>query len=493
MIYIIGLGASTEKHLTIETIEILKDTSKKLYLRTDIHPIIEYLKKEEIKYKSFDYLYKKSDTFDEIYEELVKELINASQKEDIIYAVPGNPFVAEDSVSMLVKIAKEKNIDVKIFPALSYLDVVHSVLGIDSFENLLIIDSINLRASHLRRSIPTLLIQLYSQHVASEVKLELMEVYPDTYPITVITSASIPEKERIEEIPLYQLDRLEWLDHLSCVYIKPNQFPLPDEEIEISGNTQIERLINIVSYLRGPNGCPWDRKQTHETLKKYIIEEAYEVIEAIDSGNKDFLKDELGDLLLQVVLQSQLASEDNIFDFEDVAENISEKLLFRHPHVFGDYEGIEEPSDVKKLWEKIKNKEKDKESQSYLSGIPQSLPALMRAEKIQKKASSVGFDWENAEGVFEKLLEEQKELKEAYESKNQEKIFEELGDIFFSLVNISRWLKIDPEESLTKANQKFIKRFSKVEEEIKNQEKTFQDFSIDELEKLWQNAKKLLK
>jgi len=493
MIYIIGLGPSTEKYLTMETIEILKDGSKKLYLRTEVHPIVDYLKKSGIEYKSFDNLYDESDSFDGIYEDLVRELIELSKKDDIVYAVPGNPFVAEDSVSLLLQEAKNENIEVKVFPALSYLDVVHSVLDINSFENLLIIDSINLRASHLRKSIPTLLIQLYSQHVASEVKLELMEVYPDTYPITVISSAGIPEKEKIEEIPLYKLDRLDSLNHLTCAYIKANQFPLADEDMEISGNTQIERLINIVSYLRSPNGCPWDKKQTHESLKRYIIEEAYEVLEAIDSGNKDFLKDELGDLLLQVVLQSQLASEENVFDFEDVAENLSEKLLARHPHIFANYEGINTPSDVRELWEKIKNKEKDKDSKSYLSEIPKSLPALMKADKIQKKAQSVGFDWENIEGVFDKLLEEQIELKEAYESKDKERIFEELGDVFFSLVNISRWLKIDPELSLMKANEKFINRFTKVEEEIKKQDKNFQDFNINELEDLWQKAKDLLK
>jgi tetrapyrrole methylase family protein/MazG family protein len=491
MIYIVGLGAGSEKHLTRETIEIMSDKKFKLYLRTEIHPTVDFLKREGIAYKSFDYLYEKSESFEDIYETVVTELLKLAATEDITYAVPGNPVVAEKSVFLLLKRARQEGISVKVLPALSSLEAIYAALEIDPLEGLIIMDAANLKPARLNRSTSVLLVQVYARHIASETKLALMEVYPDTYPVLVVRAAGIPSEERIEQIPLYQLDRLDWIDHLTSVFVKANQFPIPDEEIEISGNTQIERLINIVSYLRSPDGCPWDREQTPASIKKHIIEEAYEVIEAIELGDQELLKEELGDLLLQVALQAQMASETNIFDFEEVAGSIADKLWRRHPHVFGKKElDVTDGAAVKNLWEKLKNEEKDKKEDSYLSGIPRALPSLLRAEKVQRKASSVGFEWETIGGVFDKLWEEQKELQEAYKSNNKEHVFEEVGDLFFSLINFTRWAKLDPEEALTKATEKFIYRFQKVEQEIKSLNKNFKDFSLDELEEFWQKAKK---
>ncbi len=491
MIYIVGLGAGSEKHLTKETLDIISDKNRELYLRTEIHPTIDYLKKEKIKYQSFDYLYEKSESFEDIYETLVKDLLETAKNKEITYAVPGNPVVAEKSVFILLKKAKEANISIKVFPALSSLEAIYALLEIDPLEGIIIMDAANLKPTRLNRNTATLLVQMYAQHIASETKLALMEVYPDTYPVTVIRAAGIAGEEHVETVPLYQLDRLNWIDHLTSVFVKANQFPLPDEEIDVSGNTQIERLINIVSYLRSPDGCPWDREQTPASIKKHIIEEAYEVVEAIEHGDQELLKEELGDLLLQVALQAQLASEENIFDFEEVAASIADKLWRRHPHVFGKKtEGISDGNDVKNLWEKLKNEEKDKKKEvSYLSGIPRALPSVLRAEKVQRKASSVGFEWETISGVFAKLWEEQKELQEAYAKNDQKAISEEVGDLIFMMINFSRWAKIDPEEALTKATEKFITRFTKVEQEIKKLNKSFNDFNIDQLEEFWQKAK----
>lgn len=491
MIYILGLGSGSEKQLTLETIDILKDNTRKLYLRTEIHPAVSYLKNNNIKYESFDHLYENAESFEDIYSEAVEKIIEESKKSEITYVVPGNPVVAEKSVFLLLKRAREENIKTKVVSALSSLESIYSALEVDPLNGMLVMNAADLNPSRLNKNISILLVQVYAQHIASETKLALMEVYPDTYPIIVVKAAGIENQERIEEIPLYKLDRLNWIDHLTSVFIKPNQFPLPDEEIEISGNTQIERLINIVSYLRSPDGCPWDKEQTPESIKKHIIEEAYEVVEAIETGDKELLKEELGDLLLQVALQAQMASETNIFDFEEVAEAISDKLWRRHPHVFGKDIEMSDGNEVKNLWEKLKNEEKDKnKEESYLSGIPRALPSLLRAEKVQRKASSVGFDWESIGGVFDKLWEEQKELKAAFDKGNKEEIADELGDMFFSLINFARWSKIDPEEALTKSIEKFIKRFQIVENNIKSQGKKFDDFKIDELETLWQSAKK---
>lgn len=491
MIYILGLGSGSEKQLTLETIDILKDNTRKLYLRTEIHPAVNYLKNNNIEYKSFDYLYESSESFDDIYSEAVEKVLEDAKTNEVTYVVPGNPVVAEKSVFLLLKRAKEENIPTKIFAALSSLESIYSALEVDPLNGMLVMNAADLNPSRLNKNISILLVQVYAQHIASETKLALMEVYPDTYPIIVVKAAGIEGQERIEQIPLYMLDRLNWIDHLTSVFIKPNQFPLPDDEIEISGNTQIERLINIVSYLRSPDGCPWDKEQTPESIKKHIIEEAYEVIEAIETGDKELLKEELGDLLLQVALQAQMASEENIFDFEEVAESISDKLWRRHPHVFGKNLEVTDGNEVKNLWEKLKNDEKDKKKdESYLSGIPRALPSLLRAEKVQRKASSVGFDWESIGGVFDKLWEEQKELKEAFDKGNKTEISDELGDVFFSLINFSRWAKVDPEEALTKSIEKFIKRFQTIETNIKKQGKKFDNFNASELEELWQSAKK---
>lgn len=490
MIYILGLGSGSEKQLTLETIDILKDNTRKLFLRTEIHPAVDYLKKNNISYQSFDYLYENSESFEDIYAEAVEKVILEAKNSEVTYVVPGNPVVAEKSVFLMLKRAKEENIQIKVFAALSSLESIYSALEYDPLNGLVVINAIDLNPSRLNKNMATLLVQVYAQHIASEAKLALMEVYPDTYPIIVIKAAGIEGLEQIEEIPLYQLDRLKWIDHLTSVFIKPNQFPLPDEDIEISGNTQIERLINIVSYLRSPDGCPWDKEQTPESIKKHIIEEAYEVVEAIETGDKELLKEELGDLLLQVALQAQMASETNIFDFEEVAESIGDKLWRRHPHVFGKNAKANNGEEVKNLWEKIKNDEKDKKKEdSYLSGIPRALPSLLRAEKVQRKASSVGFDWKTISGVFEKIWEEQNELKEAFDSGNKERITEELGDLFFSLINFARWAKVDSEEALTSSTVKFINRFQKIEKNIKSQSKRFDDFSLEELEEMWQKAK----
>ncbi len=248
------------------------------------------------------------------------------------------------------------------------------------------------------------------------------------------------------------------------------------------------RLVKIMETLRDPQqGCAWDVQQTFETIAPYTIEEVYEVIDAIDQKDYVQLQDELGDLLLQVVYHSQMAREQNLFNFDDVAKSISDKLIRRHPHVFD-----EQVSDVKKSWEEIKQQErnaKNKNSQkSILDDIPLALPQLMRAKKIQKRAAMVGFDWKNIGPVLDKVKEELVELEEAINV--EEKIEEELGDLLFSIVNLSRHLQLNAENALRKGNQKFIQRFNCIEEKAKSEAKALKDYSLDELEAMWQEAKR---
>lgn len=252
-----------------------------------------------------------------------------------------------------------------------------------------------------------------------------------------------------------------------------------------------DSLVEIMARLRGEGGCPWDREQNHESLKPYIVEEAYEVLEAIDEGDMELLKEELGDLLLQTVFHSRLAEEAGIFNVNDVLNGICDKLVRRHPHVFGESDA-DTSEKVLKQWKEIKKGEKpDNGGKSLLEkAAPAGLPALMRAMKVQEKASSAGFDWEGWRGAFDKVEEELRELRHAFENGEKEKVEMELGDFLFSLVNTSRHLNVDPEEALRKTITKFMRRFAHIEKRLMETGKSLSDATLAEMDKLWDEAKK---
>ncbi|MCD8390705.1 MAG: nucleoside triphosphate pyrophosphohydrolase [Firmicutes bacterium] len=251
----------------------------------------------------------------------------------------------------------------------------------------------------------------------------------------------------------------------------------------------VSDLLDIIVRLRQPDGCPWDKVQTHESIKKDMIEECYEAIDALDSGDDRAFANELGDVLLQVAFHSVLAEERGAFTFDDVVNEVCNKLIDRHTHVFGS-DKAENAEEAYGNWEKNKKKEKALDSYTAaLKDVPASLPALMRAAKVQKKAAAVGFDWNSAEGVFDKVQEEEKELSDAYKSKNLENIEEEYGDLLFTVVNLGRHLGLTPEITLAKATNKFIGRFEKMEEFAINDEKDMTNLTANELENLWNRAK----
>lgn len=252
----------------------------------------------------------------------------------------------------------------------------------------------------------------------------------------------------------------------------------------------IEQLLDVMRTLRGPNGCPWDREQTVDSLKSDLIEEAYEVIDAIESGDRSLLQEELGDLLLQVVFQSQICSESSEFEFADVATGIAEKLIRRHPHVFGDVD-VADADEVLQNWDAIKKKEKGGDQpRSIVEGIPKHLPALQKAHQIQKRAARAGFDWDHIDDVFAKLHEEIDEVKEALSRNHEEDTRAELGDLLFSVVNVSRFLGHNPEELLNHNIKKFVRRFQHVEHAVHASGKEFSDFSLEELNAFWDEAKR---
>ena len=252
------------------------------------------------------------------------------------------------------------------------------------------------------------------------------------------------------------------------------------------------RLVEIMARLRAPGGCPWDREQNFDTIKPYLLEETYEVMDAIDARDWDGLADELGDLLLQAVFFAQMASEEGRFDIADSLLAINSKLVRRHPHVFADGDA-KTSGDVLRRWDEIKATEKENKGapppKGLLAGVPRSLPALVEAQKIAAKAAGIGFDWEDIEQVFDKLREELAEIDAARATGNPAEIEDEIGDLLFVIVNIARFLKVDPEQALRKTNSKFRRRFSHVEEGLAAEGKTPQQASIDEMEALWQAAK----
>ncbi|MAG82714.1 nucleoside triphosphate pyrophosphohydrolase [Candidatus Poribacteria bacterium] len=254
-------------------------------------------------------------------------------------------------------------------------------------------------------------------------------------------------------------------------------------------NVSFDRLVDVVAMLRSDNGCPWDLAQTHESLKADLIEEAYELIEAIDAKVPKKICDELGDLLMQVMLHSQIATDRNEFSVDEVIENLTEKLVRRHPHVFGSVVATDE-NEVLENWEEIKRGEEgNKDRKSSLDGIPHSLPSLQRAEKIQKRASRAGFDWDQTEDVLPKLQEEIDEIEESIRNDDITEIEMEIGDLLFSVVNLCRFLNVQPEEALRKSTRKFVDRFQRMETALERTNKKFKDYDLSTLDQIWEQVK----
>ncbi len=262
------------------------------------------------------------------------------------------------------------------------------------------------------------------------------------------------------------------------------------ENFSFKEHYNVTDLIDIVEILRSPEGCPWDREQDHKSIRRDFLEETYEVIEAINKNDKELLLEELGDVLLQVVFHTQIEREQGTFELGDVADGICKKMIERHPHVFGEVKA-DTSEQVLENWDVIKKRTKKQKSQTEsMLSIPREFPALMRADKVQKKASKVGFDWDNADGAFDKISEELNELKIAVKNGDKDNVREELGDLLFSVVNVSRFIGVDSEEALTGATDKFIDRFSKVEKMAEERGMNMKETELAELDRLWDLAKK---
>ncbi len=485
-ITVVGLGSGGEDQLTLGALKALEGAGR-LFLRTGDHPVADALRRRGIAFETFDALYEKHDDFPAVYEAIVAALLEAAQEgARVVYAVPGHPLVAERTVALLRERAADADLDLKLIGGESFLDQAFLRLGFDPIEGFQLLDAAELTRDQLRPRLHTVIAQVYDRFTASDVKLTLMQVYPDDHPVTVGQALGVPGAEQIRTMPLYELDRLPSYGNATLVYVPASR----DDRLR---RTSFERLHEIVRILRSPNGCPWDRAQTHQTIRKNFIEETYEAVEAIDNGDVDGMREELGDVLLQVMLHSQMEEEAGTFDIYDVLGELNDKLVFRHPHVFG---GADAASAEEALanWEARKAEEKrrkgDASRSSVLDGIPKDLPALPRAYKLQKKAARVGFDWPDLAGVFDKIAEELDELKAAAQD-TPDRRREELGDLLFAVANAARFLDVDPEEALAQANRKFVERFRHIEERLAASGKTFDQTNLAEMEAWWTEAKAL--
>jgi len=479
-IYIFGLGAGDVEQLTVGVYRKLKKAHP-LFLRTKEHPAAEGLQEEGIAFTSFDDVYEKHEQFADVYEEIAGTLIEQAKHGDVFYAVPGHPLVAERTVQLLLEAEQRGDCRVVIEGGQSFLDALFTAVRIDPIEGFQLLDATAFQGDEWSPSLHAVFCQVYDPFVASNVKLSLMEQLPDDYPVYIVTAAGT-KSEQVKQVPLYELDRQAALDNLTSVYVPP----VKDEPLLYH---RFETLRRVIATLRGPHGCPWDRKQTHASLKRYLLEEAYELLEAIDDDDDDHMVEELGDVLLQVMLHAQIGADRGMFSIDDVIRTLTAKMIRRHPHVFGDATA-ETAEQVTANWEKIKEKEKGTgRPASILADVPKSLPGTMRAYELQKKAANVGFDWDDAAPIWEKVEEEMAEFRAEASGGRRAALVSEFGDVLFALINLARYYDIQPEEALQMANDKFARRFAYIEEQVRKSGRPITSFSLAELDRFWEEAK----
>ncbi len=480
-ITIVGLGPGGGEKLTLEAWKHLQ-TIDILYLRTNLLPVVADLP-AGLKIVSFDHLFEEDTPTNSALEEVAASILKLGQSENgVTYGVPGSPIVGEETVKVILTRAGQAGLEVRIIDGISFLEPVCAALGIELGPALSIVDGLALTGLLIPSFPPTqpaLITQISSREMASEIKLTLMANYPDEYPVRLVHAAGT-ESEKVENVALWELDHSASVGPLSSLYIPARE----------TGRS-LEDFQEIIARLRAPDGCPWDKEQTHLSLRPYLLEEAYEVLEALDHEDPEHLKEELGDLLLQIVLHTQIAIEENDFNLTDVLSGISQKLIRRHPHVFGSVQA-DTAAQVVKNWEQIKAEERktngDTQPKGMLDGIPNALPALVQADQIQDRAKRVGFDWKSLEPVVEKVREELGELLDAKSSQERQS---ESGDLLFACVNVIRWLDVDPEMALRESNARFRKRFAYIEAKAAEQGKTVQEMGFKAMDDLWNEAKQV--
>jgi tetrapyrrole methylase family protein / MazG family protein len=490
VIRIVGLGPGDPGLLTRAAWDALS-TAGLVHLRTRKHPTVKGLP-AGLKLRSFDTLYQRANAFDDIYAEIARRIVRAArQHRNVTYAVPGHPLVGERSVPLILDHARMAGIPVEIIGGVSFVEPVLEALAIfdsrthplatgwllapDALDGVQLCDALDLARAHhpaLNPDKPAIIAQPYARRVVSDVKLTLMNQYAPDHLVVVLQAGRV---DRL--LPLAELDHSDAFDHLTSLYLPPAR--------EICG---LEGLQETVAHLRAPEGCPWDREQTHQSLRNTLLEEAFEVLTALDENDMPALKEEMGDLLLNIVLQAQIATEAEEFRMSDVIAGIDAKLKRRHPHVFGDA-AVDGAAQVVANWNEIKKAEKAAKGQtefSALDGISPALPALAQAQKIAHRADRAGFRWSDTSKRFDKVMEELREVRTA---KGQVHRQEEFGDLIFTIAYWADSYGIDIETAAREANQKFSRRYRALEALVRSRNQNMQTMTEAALLSGWREIK----
>jgi tetrapyrrole methylase family protein / MazG family protein len=472
---IVGLGPGDGRLLTRQAWDLLTQTDN-LLLRTQRHPAVADLP-PQIGWRSFDDLYDQAEAFDQVYAQIVASVLQAAQSGNVVYAVPGHPLVGEATVTALLTEAAAAAVPVTVVAGLSFVEPTLTLVGADALDGLQLFDAIDLsRYQHppLNPDQPALLAQVYNRLLASELKLSLMTLYPEDHQVCLVRGAGTAA-ETAAWLPLYELDRRSEIDHLTSLYLPPLPYA-----------ASLSALAETVAVLRGPNGCPWDQEQTPQSLRAGLLEEASELLAALDKEDSAELCEELGDMFFHLVMQAQMAAEAGDFTLTEVLAGIDAKLKRRHPHVFADLV-VANTAEVLQNWEAIKAEEKGLPPQrSLLDNLPLVLPALARSQKIQERVRRVGFDWPQIQGVMAKLAEELAELEAAETAVEQQA---EFGDVLFVLANLASWLGLDAEAALREANLRFERRFRALEHLAADRGLELSQMGLAGLDELWQEVK----
>ena len=454
------------------------------FVQTTEHPFIKRL--ELRGFTSMDDLYGEAEDYDELNRNIAERLTDAALELDggtVCYITLGR--VNPDLLEELRRRTEGKDVKISVMPFVGFAESAYSAAlscGLLSGQELITEMPANRLEAISDVEALYAITEIDSALTASEVKLTLTEYYPDEYEVLFALPAPDGQGYELKQIKLYELDRLKKYDAASVLLVPPAK------ELDLPRHS-VDGLMQLMRRLRAPGGCPWDAEQTHESLKKTLLEESWEVIDAIDRKDADDLCEELGDLLMQIAFHVVIEEDHASFTLRDVATGITNKMIFRHPHVFGNVH-VNNSDDVLTNWEILKKEEKHQRSvASAMDSVPKSFPSLLRAYKIQKKAADVGFDWDSAEEALPKVHEEADEVLAAIKENDPAHIADEVGDLFFAAVNVARLKKVDPDLALTAATDKFEKRFKLIEELILADGKRFEDMTLPEMDEYWKKAK----
>jgi tetrapyrrole methylase family protein/MazG family protein len=466
MIYLVGLGAGGAQELSEQALHALRRAQRVLASQPS-HPSARLLQLAGIAFEPCP----------AEPEQAIAALLHSPER-TVALAVPGHPLLGNPLVARALTAAAEAGRPVRLVPSRSAIEPVLEATQHAAPDGIQVVSAARLPHLALEPTLPTLWFGIETPERLRALHAHLSLRYPPSHEVIFVHAPGDVSVET-RRVPLAQLTAMP-CDAQTYLLIPA----CPRREQTYAG---FEGLRRVVAALRAPDGCPWDREQTHESLKPHLLEETYETLEAIDRADPAELREELGDLLLQVLMHSQIASETGAFDIQQVVQHLIEKLIARHPHVFGDAHA-ETAAQVLKNWDATKRQQKGRNS--VLDGVPRSMPALARAQEISKRAARVGFEWDSIDGVLDKLREEETELRQAIESGDSGRIASELGDLLFTVVNIARHADIDAEQCLRQMVDRFTARFQWMEAEAVRRNRSLESLSPDEWEDLWQQAKR---